>query len=133
MSLDGNAEQVRAVATQLADAFGQAHNNMPEQLRQLELRIDAKIDDKVDSAVAKMKFWVVSAVLTQVLAMIPVIFFLGGIYSTNSDALAMLQKLQVVIEKRGNWMNERVQWEQSMETWAEPKGYVPPRYREIKP
>ena len=125
----GNAEQVRAVAAQLADAFGQAHHNMPEQLRQLEERIDAKIDNKIDAAVTKMKFWVISAVLTQIVAMSPVIFFLGGIYNTNSAALDMLRKQQVLLEKRGEWMSERERWEQSVELWAEPRGYQPPRYR----
>ena len=129
MSFDGNAEQVRAVATQLADAFGQNQNNVPEQLRQLEARIDAKIDSKIDAAVTKMKFWVISAVLTQIVAMSPVIFFLGGIYNTNNTALDLLRKQQSVIEKRGDWMNEREKWEQSMELWAGPKGYEPPRYR----
>ena len=132
MSFDGNAEQVRAVATQLADAFGQNQNNVPEQLRQLEARIDAKIDSKIDAAVTKMKFWVISAVLTQIVAMSPVIFFLGGIYNTNNTALDLLRKQQSVIEKRGDWMNEREKWEQSMELWAGPKGYQPPRYRSAR-
>ena len=131
--MDGNAEQVRAVATQLADAFAFNHPNMPEQLRQLEERIDAKIDTKIDAAVTKMKFWVISAVLTQIVAMLPVIFFLGGIYNTNATALDMLRKQQAVIEKRGEWMNQRERWEQSIEMWAEPKGYAPPRYRGIAP
>ena len=129
MSFDGNAEQVRAVATQLADAFGQNQGNVPDQLRLLEKRIDAKIDAKIDAAVTKMKFWVISAVLTQIVAMSPVIFFLGGIYNTNTTALEMLRKQQALLEKRGDWMNERERWEQSMEMWAEPKGYQPPRYR----
>ena len=102
---------------------------MPEQLRQLEERIDAKIDNKIDAAVTKMKFWVISAVLTQIVAMSPVIFFLGGIYNTNSAALDMLRKQQVLLEKRGEWMSERERWEQSVELWAEPRGYQPPRYR----
>ena len=128
--MDGNAEQVRAVATQLADAFAQ--NQMPasDQLRHLEERIDAKIDAKVDAAVVKMKFWVISAVMTQVVAMLPIIFFLGGIYNTNNTALEMLRKQQGLLEKRGEWMNQRDRWEQSIEQWAEPKGYQPPRYRE---
>ena len=52
-----------------------------------------------------MKFWVISAVLTQVAAMLPVIFFLGGIYSTNTAALDSIRKLQTVLEQRGHVEN----------------------------
>lgn len=129
MSLDGNAEQVRAIATHLADAFGKTQHEMPEQLKQLEHRLEEKIDAEMQSVLTKMKFWIVSAVLTQVLALSPIVFFLGGIYNTNNAALELLQKQQSVLDKRGEWISERERWEQSVEMWAGPKGYQPPRYR----
>ena len=65
--------------------------------------------------------------------MLPVIFFLGGIYSTNTAALDSIRKVQTVLEKRGAWMSERERFEQAVEQWAEPKGYVPPRYQRTAP
>ena len=100
-----------------------------EDLEALKIDLHKQIDTKIDAAVTKMKFWVISAVLTQIAAMLPVIFFLGGIYSTNAAALDILEKQQSVLEQRGAWMNEREKWEQSVEGWAGPKGFVPPRYR----
>ena len=83
-----------------------------------------------DNAVeTRMKLWVIGATLTQVLALVPVIFFLGGIYSKIDASLDLQNQQQTELNKRGEWMQERQRWEDSVEMWAVPKGYVPPRYR----
>lgn len=129
--LDGNATQVRMIAAQIASAMEEARDggSWQKAIEGLKKDLESDIDVKIDNAVTRMKFWVISAVLTQLLAMLPVIFFLGGIYSTNNAALAILNKQQAEIERRGQWMNERERWEQGVEQWAAPKGFVPPRYR----
>lgn len=126
---DGNADQIRAMIAQSVEATLVQRGGIHEDLEALKNDLERQVDTKIDAAVTKMKFWVISAVLTQILAMLPVIFFLGGIYSTNNAALAILEKQQAILEKRGAWMTERERVEQALEQWAEPKGYVPPRYR----
>lgn len=133
MNFDGNAEQVRIIAAQIASAMTERQGGLHDDIEQLKRELDHRIDSKIDSAVTKMKFWVISAVLTQIVAMLPVIFFLGGIYTTNTAALDSIRKLQAVLEQRGVWMNERERFEQSIEQWAVPKGYEPPRYRQTPP
>ena len=126
---DGNVEQIRSIIGQSVEATLMHRGGIHEDLESLKAEIDRQMDAKIDAAVTKMKFWVISAVLTQIAAMLPVIFFLGGIYSTNAAALSILEKQQGELERRGAWMNEREKWEQSVEGWAGPKGFVPPRYR----
>ncbi len=130
---DGNAAQVRTIAAQIAAAMEESRDggSWRKDIEALKKDLEHDIDTKIDSAVTRMKFWVISAVLTQVAAMLPVIFFLGGIYSTNNAALELLNKQQTEIEKRGAWMSERERWEQGVEQWAGPKGFTPPRYRNV--
>ena len=130
---DGNAEQVRLIAAQIAEAMSNRQGGLHDDIEQLKKELDHRIDSKIDAAVTKMKFWVISAVLTQIVAMLQVIFFLGGIYTTNTAALDSIRKLQAVLEQRGVWMSERERFEQAVEQWAVPKGYVPPRYRPTAP
>lgn len=130
--VDGNAEQLRVIIDQVIEARDLRRGSLHDDFLALKEDIDRRIDSKIDSAVTKMKFWVVSAVLTQIVALLPVIFFLGGIYSTNSDALRSIQKLQTTIDSRGQWMSERERWEQGVEQWAKPKGFEPPRYRPVE-
>lgn len=132
-NFDGNAEQVRVIAAQIAEAMSNRQAGLHDDIAILKEELDRRIENKIDAAVTKMKFWVISAVLTQIVAMLPVIFFLGGIYTTNTAALDSIRKLQTVLEQRGTWMSERERWEQSVEQWAGPKGFEPPRYRVTPP
>lgn len=129
--LDGNAEQVRAISDQLAEAIERRRGGLsPDDVIE---KLNARIDEKVSAAETRLKYWVVVAVLTQLVAMLPIIFFLGGIYSTNNTSLSILQRQQAMLEKRGQWMQQRERWEQSVESWATPKGFAPPRYRDETP
>lgn len=87
-------------------------------IKQLDLDVERRI-----------KFWIVSAVLAQVITLLPVIFFLGGIYSDGRVALNMLQEQQMELARRGNWIQDREKWEMAMENWATPKGFERPHYQ----
>lgn len=132
---DGNTSQVRLIAGQIATAMEEARDGSSwrKDIEALKKALEQDIDSKIDAAVTRMKFWVISAVLTQVITFLPVIFFLGGIYTSNNQALELMQKQQTVLEKRGAWMNERERWEQGIEQWAGPQGFVPPRYKATGP
>lgn len=126
MSQIDDTEQVRRAAEHVVEAFLARKGVLSQEVE----HIDAHIDRKIETAVSKMKFWVVSAVLTQIVALLPMIFFLGGIYSTNNAALEILKKQQSEMDRRGTWMHERERWEQGVETYLIPKGFNPPRYRQ---
>jgi hypothetical protein len=127
---DGNAEQVRLIAAQVAEAMELSRGGgWKREITSLKEDLERDIDVKIDSAVTRMKFWVISAVLAQVVPLVPIIFLLGGIYATNNAALELMKKQQEVLESYGARMNERDIWQQGVEQWAGPKGFVPPRER----
>lgn len=130
---DGNAAQVRAIIDQAVDATIERKGLFSADLARLEEHIDARIAAAISASESKLKLWVIGGVATQLLAVLPIIFFLGGIYNTNATALEMLKKQQTQMEERGRWMSERERWEQSVEQWAEPKGFAPPRQRMTPP
>lgn len=125
-AFDGNAEQVRSIAGQMASAFGRGI----EEERHLLAEVDSRIKAQVEAMGDRLKLWVLGGILTQIVMVLPIIFFLGGIYSTNNATLELIRKQQATLERRGGWMSERERWEQGVEQWAGPKGFVPPRYRE---
>lgn len=129
MPFDGNAEQIRSIFEQVVDARMRTLPTSPE----FNQHVDKRIDERVDTAIAKLKLWLFGSLLANVACLLPIIFFLGGIYSTNSSALQNLEKQQAVIAARGDWMAERESWEQAVEIWAGPQGFRPPRERQRTP
>lgn len=123
--MDGNKAQVRMIAEQLAAAFGRG----VDEERHLLAEVDLRIKTQVDAAVDRVKLWVLGSVVTQLIGLVPVIFFLGGIYSTNTATLDLIKEQQVAMKNRGEWMNELERRQTSVEQWAKPKGYEPPTYR----
>lgn len=86
--------------------------------------------DQRDSAVEqRIKLWIFTAILANVLTLVPVIFFLGGIYADGRTAVKLLETQQSELAQRGIWMQDRERWELSVELWAEDKGFKPPRYK----
>jgi len=86
------------------------------------------INDRDKSVEQRVKFWVVGAALTNVLALLPVIFFLGGIYQNANASLDLLKEQQKELAQRGLWMQDRERFELAVELWAEPKGFKAPKY-----
>ena len=85
--------------------------------------------DQRDTAVEhRIKLWVFGSILTQIIALLPVIFFLGGIYSDGRSAVKMLEEQQNELRQRGTWMQDRERWEMTIEIWAKQNGYEPPRH-----
>lgn len=98
---------------------------LSEQIEELKEYIDQR-----DAAVEqRIKYWLISAVLAQVVALLPVIFFLGGIYNNANASLEILEDQQAELRQRGVWMQDRERWEQAVQTWAESEGFQPPRYQ----
>lgn len=123
--LDGNAAQVR----QVVESVVRAMSTTSEAEASLIAKLEARMDEKISAAETKIKYWFIVGLLSLLVTYLPIIFFLGGIYSTGNQAVEMIGKQQALLEKRGDWMDERERWEQGIENWATPKGFTPPRYR----
>lgn len=83
------------------------------------------IDQRDTVVEQKIKLWILSSVIAQVLTMIPVVFFLGGIYQNVNASLVLLNgqaaTVNVTIE-RIKAIEER---QREMRAWARTKGFMP--------
>lgn len=91
---------------------------MMDELRQLkeELQIHVQTQDLLLES--KLKMWIMSAVVLQVVPLITIAFFIGGIYQSLNSSMALVQQQQVDIRASRDWMQERAQWELSVEIWG---------------
>lgn len=87
------------------------------------------IDERDAMVEERVKGWLIRAVLAQLVTMLPVIFFLGGIYAQNAAALDLLKAQQSELAQSGRWMDERERWEQAVEQQWPGGVFQPPRYR----
>lgn len=108
---------------------GVAYANKGRAVNDIAQDIKDYIDTRDTAVEQRIKYWLISAVLAQVIALAPVVFFLGGIYSNANASLKMLENQQVELSQRGVWMQDRERWEQAMQIWAEDQGFKPPRYK----
>lgn len=111
------------------------HLHEPEDVRAVDLfpDISEEMDRRVLHSEHRIKYWIVVGILanliTLILAAIPVVFYLGQMTTTASQALATIQQQQVQMDQMRQWREERMLWESSAEQWMISKGYVPPRSR----
>lgn len=103
----------------------------PINLYELFPELSHDVDRRIQHAETRIKYWVVAGVLVNLVAIvIPVVtlvYYLGGIQSQITTALASIQSQSSELSRRGDDDVDRRLWEQSIETWAMNKGYVPPR------
>ena len=122
---------IEEVREMLDEAF--EHKNAKDN-NQMGLSAADKIYiQEQDAQVAqRLKLWIISTALVNVIALfaflMPVIFYLGGIYKTSLDTVKLIERQQSTLDQRGQWMQDRERWELAIEIWAKSKGYQPPRY-----
>lgn len=80
---------------------------------------------------SRIRNWIMGTVLAQAVALIPMTFFMGSIYSDGKQAVEMLTKQAVTQQNTDKWMAERERWEVSMEVWAVREGFIPPKHRSL--
>jgi hypothetical protein len=68
------------------------------------------IDNRDSVVEQKIKLWIITSVLVNVLAVLPVIFFLGGIYQNANTSLELLKKDQIDIAETKRWQAEMNIW-----------------------
>lgn len=117
--MDGNAEQVRAIAMVLAEQI-EARLSERLSLDSIDERIDAKI------AASEERQWgkVQKLALAQSVPVIIGAFFLGGIWVQLKDVPATL-------EGRGQWMGTVEERVGALERWARGQGYQKPEPKEL--
>lgn len=89
------------------------------------------MDRRILHAETRIKYWVVAGVLMNLLiflsAGLPLVYYLGQIQTQARAALDTIKTTTQVVNDRNKAIQRQELWEQSIESWAESKGYKPPR------
>lgn len=127
--MDGNAEQARAIASQLADAvFEKLRGELPthKDIEALKEKIptEADIDERITQAFVvvenKLNKKLLGVLLANAAALVGVAFLLGGLWVKFSG-------VPQVLEGRGVWIRSTEIRLQALESWATKQGgYEPP-------
>lgn len=83
------------------------------------------IDQRDTVTEQKIKLWILSSVIAQVMAMLPVIFFLGGIYQNANASLGILQTQKTATDLAAVRIQALEDRQREMRAWAKTKGFIP--------
>lgn len=87
--------------------------------------IKSYIDQRDTVVEQKIKLWIMSSLIAQVMALAPIIFFLGGIYQNANTSLELLKSQKIAsddITKRVQLIEDR---DREVRAWAKTKGFMP--------
>lgn len=117
-AFEGNNDMPAATATQRAIEM--------QEMREFVIEQDKLTEERIMARLTRL-------ILVQVLGIagpiLIAVWQLSAINATGAASLDLLKSQQAELARRGKWMQERERWEDSVEMWARPKGYAPPRYR----
>jgi hypothetical protein len=89
-----------------------------EDIDELERRIREHVETQDKLMESTLKMWIMSAVVLQIIPLVTIAFFIGGIYQTLNSSITLLQTQQQQLSANSQWMQERRQWELSVELWG---------------
>ena len=91
---------------------------MMVELEELENRLNRHVETQDKLLESRLKLWIASAVIMQVVPLITIAFFIGGIYQNMNSSIALIQQQQNELTARGKWMEDRQRWELAVEIWG---------------
>jgi len=83
------------------------------------------IDQRDTLVEQKIKLWILSSVVAQVLALTPIIFFLGGIYQNANTSLDLLKSQKAISDVALMRIRATEDREREVRAWAKTKGFMP--------
>lgn len=98
---------------------------MPPTRQAMNDDIKSYIDQRDTVVEQKIKLWILSSVIAQVMAMLPIIFFLGGIYQNANASLDLLKNQKLASDTailRIQGLEDR---QREVRAWAKTKGFIP--------
>lgn len=98
---------------------------MPPTRAAMNEDIKSYIDQRDTVVEQKIKLWIMSSLIAQVMALAPIIFFLGGIYQNANTSLDLLKSQKVASDDilvRVRAIEER---DREVRAWAKTKGFIP--------
>ena len=83
------------------------------------------IDQRDTVTEQKIKLWILSSVIAQVMAMLPIIFFLGGIWQNANQSLDLLKTQKIVSDAAVIRIQALEDRQRELRAWAKTKGFIP--------
>lgn len=114
-AMDGNAAQLRAITSQLAD----------EVLTRLEDKKvsphhDPEFQEWIDKRISeKFKVWLGGIVLAYAIPTLAVAYAIGSFQTTLETGLEKIDKQQATLDERGEWMHDKDSFQRDITRWAE--------------
>lgn len=89
-----------------------------QDLEELEGRIREHVAAQDKMLESRLKMWIMSAIVLQIIPLVTIAFFIGGIYQNLNSSIALIQTQQQQLAANARWMQNRRQWELSVELWG---------------
>jgi hypothetical protein len=84
-----------------------------------------EVDQRIQSAETRIKFWVVACVATNLVLALPTIFYMGRMAQSVEEMSGSVKDLQSNQKVNDSWVRDRLVWEAKMEVAMKAKGIVP--------
>jgi hypothetical protein len=83
------------------------------------------IDQRDTVVEQKIKLWIMSSLIAQVMALAPIIFFLGGIYQNANSSLELLKIQKVGTDDLSRRVTQIEERQREARAWSKTKGFIP--------
>ena len=91
---------------------------MMQDLEELETRLKSHVETQDKLLEGKLKMWIMSAIIINVIPLVTIAFFIGGIYQSLNTSIKSSQDQAQQLAANERWMQERRQWELAVEIWG---------------
>lgn len=83
------------------------------------------IDQRDTVVEQKIKLWILSSVVAQIVALMPIIFFLGGIYQNANRSLEILNSQTEIASRMATRIQDIEERQREARAWMKSKGFIP--------
>ena len=93
--------------------------------RAMQEDIKSYIDQRDTVVEQKIKLWILSSLVAQIMAMLPIIFFLGGIYQNANASLELLKNQRTISDSLMIRVQNIEDRQREARAWSKTKGFMP--------
>ncbi len=91
---------------------------MAAELSELEDHIKQFVHDQDKLLESRLKIWIMTAVIMQVVPLVAIAFFLGGIWQNLNANILVIQSQQTQLEAQTKWNDHVERWQHDVGMWA---------------
>lgn len=87
--------------------------------------IKSYIDQRDTMVEQRIKLWIVTSLLTQIALLLPIIFFLGGIYNSANASIQLLNEQKALSDGSMRRLEQLEVRQRELRAWAVTQGFKP--------